>query len=133
MLLVQTALGGSAALGLLSWALSGGGRLGQLFTLVLLSAIVLHVLFVMVEVSGSHANKHVALAARYMSKGGLKDMFWRQFFAVGSMVPLVMLVIALFVPVAQPALLGIAGIFALVGLFAYEHCFVMAGQIVPLS
>jgi hypothetical protein len=44
-----------------------------------------------------------------------------------------MLIIALFVPVAQPALLGVAGIFALVGLFAYEHCFVVAGQIVPLS
>jgi hypothetical protein len=45
----------------------------------------------------------------------------------------VMLVLALFVPVAQPALLGVAGIFALAGLFAYEHCFVTAGQIVPLS
>jgi Fe-S-cluster-containing dehydrogenase component/formate-dependent nitrite reductase membrane component NrfD len=133
MLLVQAVIGGAAALGLLSWALGGGSRLGQLFTIVLLSAIVLHVLLVMVEVFGSHANKHVALAARYMSKGGLKEVFWRQFFAVGSILPLVMLLIALFVPVVQPALLGVAGMFALVGLFAYEHCFVTAGQIVPLS
>jgi hypothetical protein len=44
-----------------------------------------------------------------------------------------MLCIALFMPVAQPALLGIAGIVALVGLYAYEHCFVVAGQVVPLS
>jgi Fe-S-cluster-containing dehydrogenase component/formate-dependent nitrite reductase membrane component NrfD len=132
-LLVQAMIGGAAALGLFSWALGGGSRLSQLCTIVLLSAIVLHVLLVMVEVFGSHANNHVALAARYMSKGGLKDMFWRLFFAVGSIIPLVMLVIALFVPVAQPVLLGIAGIFALAGLFAYEHCFVTAGQIVPLS
>ncbi len=133
MLLVQAVIGGTAALGLLSWALGVGSTLTQMLDLVLLSAIVVHVLLVMVEVFGSHANKHIALAARYMSKGGLKEIFWGQFFVVGSMVPLVMLVIALFVPVAQPALLGIAGIFALVGLFAYEHCFVMAGQIVPLS
>jgi Fe-S-cluster-containing dehydrogenase component/formate-dependent nitrite reductase membrane component NrfD len=132
-LLVQAMIGGAAALGLFSWALGGGSRLSQLCTIVLLSAIVLHVLLVMVEVFGSHANNHVALAARYMSKGGLKDMFWRLFFAVGSIIPLVMLVIALFVPVAQPVLLGIAGIFALAGLFAHEHCFVTAGQIVPLS
>src|SRR6266571_6288083 len=134
MLLVQAVLGGSAALGLLSWV-SGQGTpfIAPLFTIVLLCAIVVHVLLAMVEVFGSHANNHVALAARYMSKGGLKDIFWGQFFAVGSMIPLVMLVIALLVPVAQPALLGFAGIFALAGLFAYEHCFVKAGQIVPLS
>jgi len=135
-LLVQAALGGSAALCLLSWALGAGSWLGQLFTIVLLSAIVLHVLLVMVEVFGSHANKHVATAARYMSQGRLKDIFWGLFFAAGSILPLVMLVIALFVPVvhpAQPVLPGIAGIFALAGLFAYEHCFVRAGQIVPLS
>ena len=136
MLLVQAVLGGSAALGLLSWAPGGDSQLGQLLTIVLLSAILLHVLLVMVEVFGSHTNKHVALAARYMSKGGLKDIFWRQFFVVGSIIPLVMLVIALFVRAvhpAQPALLGLASIFALGGLFAYEHCFVGAGQSVPLS
>jgi len=136
MLLVQAVIGGTAALGLLSWALGVGSTLTQMLDLVLLSAIVVHVLLVMVEVFGSHANKHIALAARYMSKGGLKEIFWGQFFVVGSMVPLVMLVIALFVPAvhpAQPVLLGIAGLFALAGLFAYEHCFVTAGQIVPLS
>jgi hypothetical protein len=37
------------------------------------------------------------------------------------------------VPVALPVLLALASIAALVGLFAYEHCFVVAGQIVPLS
>ncbi len=127
MLLVQAVIGGTAALGLLSWALGVGSTLTQMLDLVLLSAIVVHVLLVMVEVFGSHANKHIALAARYMSKGGLKEIFWGQFFVVGSMVPLVMLVIALFVPAvhpAQPVLLGIAGLFALAGLFAYEHCFV---------
>jgi len=133
LLLVQAVLGGSGALGMLSWALRESGRLGQLFAIVLLGAIVLHVLFVMVEVFGSHTNKHVALAARYMSKGGMKDMFWGYFFAFGSLLPIVILLIALFVPVVQSALLGIAGIFALMGLFAYEHCFVTAGQIVLLS
>jgi hypothetical protein len=44
-----------------------------------------------------------------------------------------MLFISLFVPDAQPALLAFAGFLALIGIFAYEHCFVTAGQIVPLS
>jgi Fe-S-cluster-containing dehydrogenase component/formate-dependent nitrite reductase membrane component NrfD len=132
-LLVQATLAGSAALGLLSWALNAGSTLGRLFTIVLLSAITLHVLLILVEGFGPHSNRHVALAARYMSSGGLKDAFWGPFFAIGSIIPIIMLSVALLVPDAQPALLGFAGILALAGLFYYEHCFVVAGQVVPLS
>jgi Fe-S-cluster-containing dehydrogenase component/formate-dependent nitrite reductase membrane component NrfD len=132
-LLTQAALAGSAALGLLSWALNAGSALSTLFTTVLLIATILHVLLILLEVFGSHSNSHVAIAARYMSKGGLKDTFWGPFFAIGSIIPIFMLSIALLVPTAQLALLGFSGILALVGLFAYEHCFVVAGQIVPLS
>src|SRR5579884_4284058 len=133
MLLIQAILGGSAALGLLAWAFSGGGALSQLLNIVLLSALVAHTLLALLEVFGSHTNKHVALAAHYIRAGGLKEIFWGQFFAVCSLIPIAMLLVALFVPVGQAALVGLAGIFALAGLFAYEHCFVTAGQVVPLS
>lgn len=132
-LLVQATIAGASALGLLSWPLNIGSSASTLLTIILLSAITLHVFLVMLEVFGSHSNNHVTTAAHYMRSGRLKDTFWGPFFAIGSIFPLVMLVIALFVPAAQSALLGFAGIFALVGLFAYEHCFVTAGQIVPLS
>ncbi len=132
-LLVQATLAGAASLGLLAWVLNVGSTLSNLFTIVLLIAVALHVLLVMIEVFGAHTNSHVASAAHFMTHGGLKDTFWGPFFVVGSLLPLIMLVIALFVPAAQPDLLGLAGILALVGLFVYEHCFVIAGQIVPLS
>jgi Ni/Fe-hydrogenase subunit HybB-like protein len=132
-LLVQAALAGAAALGLLSWALNAGGAMSTLFTCVLLAAIVVHVLFIMVEVFGAHTNSHVAAAAHYISRGALRVTFWGPFFVVGSLIPIVLLSIGLLLPMAQPALLGIAGILALIGLFAYEHCFVVAGQAVPLS
>jgi Fe-S-cluster-containing dehydrogenase component/formate-dependent nitrite reductase membrane component NrfD len=132
-LLAQAMLAGSATLGLLSWALNTGSKISTFLTIVLLSAIALHALLILVEVFGSHSNNHVAISARYISKGGLKDIFWGPFFMIGSIIPIVMLCIALLVPAAQPALLGFAGILALAGLFAYEHCFVVAGQIVTLS
>jgi Ni/Fe-hydrogenase subunit HybB-like protein len=87
----------------------------------------------MVEVYGLHSNSHVATAAHFMRSGRLKDVFWGIFFALGSLLPIAMLCIAFLVPVAQPTLLAFAGILALVGIFAYEHCFVVAGQVVPLS
>ncbi|HLX56489.1 MAG TPA: 4Fe-4S dicluster domain-containing protein [Ktedonobacteraceae bacterium] len=132
-LLAQAMLAGAAALGLFSWVLNAGSKLNMFFTIILLGAIAAHVLLVMLEVFGSHNNSHVAAAAHYMSKGGLRDIFWGQFFAAGSMLPIAMLIVALAVPAACPALTGIAGILALAGLFVYEHCFVVAGQIVPLS
>ncbi|HEU5228364.1 MAG TPA: hypothetical protein VFU49_11190, partial [Ktedonobacteraceae bacterium] len=107
--------------------------LSTFFTVVLLLASVVHVGLVLIEIFGSHVNSHVATAARYMSRGGLRRIFWGLFLLIGSFVPLALLSLALLLPGAQAVLLGIAGICALIGLFAYEHCFVVAGQIVPLS
>ncbi len=132
-LLVQATFSGAAVLGLFSWILNAGSTLTTFFSIVLLVAVATHLLLVLLEVFGSHSNSHVAAAAHFISSGGLSSIFWGAFLTLGSLVPLVLLCIALLVPVAQPALLGIAGLLALAGLFAYEHCFVVAGQIVPLS
>jgi len=132
-LLVQAALAGSSALGLLSWALNGGSAITSTLAAILLIALVLHGVLALIEVFGSHANSHVAAAARYMVSGPLQSTFWGPFFAIGTLIPLLLLAIGLLAPAAQPALLGFAGICALAGLFAYEHCFVTAGQAVPLS
>lgn len=132
-LLVQALFAGAAVLGLCSWILNTGRTMTTFFSLVLLAAIAAHLLLVLLEVFGSHSNSHVAAAAHFIRNGGLHRLFWGAFLTLGSLVPLLLLCIALLVPVAQPALLGVAGLLALVGLFAYEHCFVVAGQIVPLS
>ena len=132
-LLAQAVLAGAAALGLLTIVLNPGRVISEFLASVLLIAIVLHVALVLWEVFGAHSNSHVAAAARYMRRGGLRETFWWPFFAVGSVLPIAMLVIALLAPVAMPVLLALASIAALVGLFAYEHCFVVAGQVVPLS
>ncbi len=132
-LLAQAVLAGAAALGLLAWILPAGSAVSMLLTAVLLIAIGAHVLLILVEVFGAHSNSHVAAAAHSISGGALRRVFWGLFLLVGTAIPGILLILALSIPAAQPALTGIAGIFALVGLFAYEHCFVKAGQIVPLS
>jgi formate-dependent nitrite reductase membrane component NrfD len=132
-LLVQSVIAGASALGLLSWLLQIGSSMSTSLTIILLSTIVLHIFLIMIEVFGSHSNSHVATAAHYMRDGKPKGIFWGVFFALGSLLPIAMLCIALFVPGAHPALSAFAGMLALIGIFAYEHCFVTAGQIVPLS
>ena len=132
-LLVQAVIAGASALGILSWPLQIGSSVSTTLATILLGAIVLHVCLIMIEVFGSHSNSHVAAAAHYMRSGKPRDIFWAIFFALGSLLPVAMLCIALFAPGAQPALLAFAGALALIGIFAFEHCFVKAGQIVPLS
>ncbi len=132
-LLAQAFFAGAAVLGLFAWLLDSGEKLTMFLTIVLLAAIAAHLLLVLLEVFGAHNNSHVAAAAHCISSGGLSRIFWGVFLTLGSLVPLVLLCIALLLPVARPVLLGIAGLCALAGLFAYEHCFVVAGQIVPLS
>jgi Fe-S-cluster-containing dehydrogenase component/formate-dependent nitrite reductase membrane component NrfD len=132
-LLVQAVIAGASALGLLAWPLNVGSSASTLLTIMLLSAITLHIFLIMIEVFGSHSNSHVAMAAHSMRSGRLQTIFWGLFFALGSLLPITMLCIALLVPATQSALLAFSGILALVGLFAYEHCFVSAGQVVPLS
>ena len=120
MLLIQALIGGAAALGLLSWALGGSSDINTILSLVLLGASSLHVVCALVEVLGAHTNRHVARAAHLLSRGALKEAFWGQFLVVGSIIPIGMLIVALAVPAAQPALLAIAGILAIAGLFVYE-------------
>lgn len=132
-LLVQAVLAGAAALGILSWILGAGSTLTSLFIAVLLGAIVVHVLLIFIEVFGAHSNSHVSAAGHVITSGSLRTIFRGLFLAVGSLLPIVLLIFALLIPIAQPVLLSLAGIAALVGLFAYEHCFVVAGQSVALS
>ncbi|HVB61661.1 MAG TPA: 4Fe-4S dicluster domain-containing protein [Ktedonobacteraceae bacterium] len=132
-LIVQAMLAGVAALGIMAWIFTPGGILSTFLTIVFLCTLAAHIVLVMIEIFGAHSNSHVAAAAHYIYRGKLQKLFWGPFFVLGSIIPLIMVCLALLVPVALPALLGIAGILALPGLFTYEHCFVTAGQIVPLS
>jgi len=132
-LLAQSVLAGSSALGLLSAALNAGSAITSMLAVMLFVALAVHGMLALVEVSGSHTNSHVAAAAHFITRGPLQYIFWGPFFVVGTLLPLFLLAIGWFAPNAQPVLLCFAGICALAGLFAYEHCFVTAGQSVPLS
>lgn len=132
-LLVQAMLAGAASLGILALFINVTQVFTTFLTIVLLSAIAVHVLLILIEVVGSHSNSHVATAAHYITHGRLRTIFWGLFVSVGAVLPIAICIIALLVPIVEPMLLALAGIAALVGLFAYEHCFVVAGQVVALS
>ena len=81
----------------------------------------------------SRGSRHVELAVEAMTKGKYADQFWWGGVVVGLVVPAVAVIVALAGDLDNPVLPAIAGVAALVGLFAYEDSFVRAGQSVPLS
>jgi formate-dependent nitrite reductase membrane component NrfD len=118
-LAVQCVLAGSAALLPVAWAWPPRAGV-QAIEIVLAAVAAAHVLLVWTEITLPHVTAHAHLAAREMTHGR-----FALFFRIG--------VAAVLVAVAAPWIGVVAVPFALIGLLAYEHAYVQAGQSVPLA
>lgn len=117
-LLVQALLAGAAAL--LPIAALFEPPMMPLLARILSTTSLLHLFFVLSEVTLTHPTAHTRLAVNIMISGGFRLYFW------GS-------VMLLSLGVAAPWLGSVATLFALAGLLAYEHAYVQSGQAVPLA
>ncbi len=79
------------------------------------------------EFAMPHASEVSARAAREISSGRYKNQFWLGAIALGHVVPVGLLLVGGVVPGL------IAGALIAVGLYAYEHAYVMAPQRIPNS
>jgi formate-dependent nitrite reductase membrane component NrfD len=117
-LLVQAVAAGAAALLPVAAAVEPGAVPALARTLA--AAAGAHLLLVAGELTLTHATAHARLAVHEMTRGRFRNPF-----RLG--------VAAMAVAAAAPALGAWAAPFALLGLFAYEHAYVQAGQAVPLA
>jgi Fe-S-cluster-containing dehydrogenase component/formate-dependent nitrite reductase membrane component NrfD len=117
-LFVQALFAGSGVLALVApiWDSEVFGVLTWVFAL---SGLV-HLLMVVGELTLTHPTAHARAAARAMTRGRYAPWLWTA--VAGALAA-----------VATPYL-GVVGVlFGLVGLFAFEHAYVQAGQSVPLA
>lgn len=98
---------------------------------VLLGASAGHTVLSLSEGFGRHATEDAARAARQMVRGRYAVPYWIGLGA-GGILPVV-LGGGYFLGVLGPSAGVLAGVLSLVGLLAYEHAYVQAGQSVPLS
>ncbi len=129
---------------LLSQAVTAGGAAYAVFDVfidvpetaairwVLLGGVAATALFVAIELS-SHGSRHVELAVGAMTHGAYARQFWWGGVVLGLVLPAAVVIVALAADIDGAALPALAGVAALVGMFAYEDAFVRAGQSVPLS
>ena len=87
---------------------------------VLAGASVIHLAMAMGEVTLTHPTAHVRVAIYELTRGRYARAFW---------VAAILVAVAVFAP-----LIGVVAVpFALLGLLAYEHAYVHAGQAVPIA
>jgi formate-dependent nitrite reductase membrane component NrfD len=103
----------------------------QLLHDVLLWSLLANLFIMLVgELWMPHGTRDAARAARMMVRGVYRNPFWGMVVGLGHVVPFLLLVL---VPGAPLVASVLAGGSALVGLLAFEHLWLMAGQAVPLS
>ena len=118
-LAVQAGLAGSAvALPLLTWLAPGRAVTADKIVLAILAAV--HLALVASEVTLPHVTAHARLAAHELTRGRYAAPFWISVFLIAAAIP------APWTGTSATAL-------ALLGLLAYEHAYVQAGQCVPLA
>jgi Fe-S-cluster-containing dehydrogenase component/formate-dependent nitrite reductase membrane component NrfD len=128
-LLVQALLCGSATLAILSAGLDHVSQMRTVAVVGLTASVALHLVMVLGEIAMPHTTDNAGYAARLITHGPFREMFWGGAIAIGGMVPLLLLLLA----PASFASVAIAAVLALLGLLAFEWVFVMAGQSVPNS
>jgi len=133
-LIVQAVLCGSAVLALLPDAVGGSAQALSIAVPILTATLGLHLLMVLGEVAMPHTTDNARYGARLMTHGPFAGAFWGGGVVLGGIVPLLLLLMGpLLFGAPNRIVVGLASVFALVGLLIFEWCFVMAGQSVPNS
>ncbi|MCY0889196.1 MAG: polysulfide reductase NrfD [Alicyclobacillaceae bacterium] len=126
-LLSQATVAGAAAFTLIALVLPLPTVAIVWVHVTLLLAVAVHLALILSEMAIPHTIADAKRAAHQMIYGKYRGYFWTGLLA-GALIPFVL---AFFV--GSTATVAVASAFALLGLLAYEHAFVQAGQSVPLS
>jgi Fe-S-cluster-containing dehydrogenase component/formate-dependent nitrite reductase membrane component NrfD len=131
-LLVQSFIAGAASIRLISAATGLVGSFLPLLDRMTALALLLALLMITIEVTMPPAGEDVRYATDVMTRGALRFPFWILAVGVGTVVPILLMAVHLAPELQQPAR-NAACVLALLGLFAFEELWVIAGQAVPLS
>lgn len=126
-MLTHAAVAGAATLYLVSFFVGGLQPLREALMWTLTFGLLGGLLVFWAELSVGHPDRDAARAAQMIYKGRYKRLFWGVSVVLGSLVPLAL------IATGSPLAIAAAGILALVGIFAAEHAWIEAPQLIPLA
>jgi len=126
-MLVHAFSAGSAALLLLSLLLPSIGFDRALLIRTLIGSLIASALILAFELSTSHPTLDGEHTKKSITRGVFAALFWIGVAGAGLLVPVLLMV------TGSAALIAIAALLSLAGLFLHEHIWVRAPQLIPLS
>lgn len=135
-LLVQAMVAGSAMLMLVAaidTAISGSSLLSSgwwFLAYELAGALIANAVLIAGELFLPEENIEKARAARLITRGIFRKLFWAGAIVIGTLVPLLIVVVG---AAGSWPLTALVSLCALAGVLVWEHIWVQAGQAVPLS
>lgn len=126
-MLAHAGVAGAATLYLVSFFVAGLEPLRGVLTPTLAAGLAFGLLVVWAELSIGHPDHDVERAAEMIYRGRYRILFWVGSVGLGSLVPLALILTGI------PALVAISAVLALAGIFATEHAWIEAPQLIPQS
>lgn len=126
-MLVHAFMAGAAVFGILQLMSQPDAAWERYLRLVLGAGIVFNLLVIAAEMMTSHPTADAKATVQMIIAGRFSVLFWLGTIAVGNVVPLLLLWFG------GAAMMVIAGLFVLIGIYVTEHIWVRAPQLIPLS
>ncbi len=126
-MLIHAFIAGSAALLLLSLIFPSIGFDRPLLVRMFVGSLIVSALILAFELSTSHPTLDGEHTRRSITRGVFAPLFWIGVAGAGLLVPILLMTSD------SPMLNAVAALLSLVGLFFYQHIWVRAPQLIPLS
>ncbi|NTU92490.1 MAG: polysulfide reductase NrfD [Chlorobiaceae bacterium] len=127
-MLVNSLIAGGSAMALAGFATGMDEAVAGAVRMLLAVSFVLHLAIMGVELYGKHPSASSGRAADIIRHGALRQQFWGGSVVMGNLLPLLAALVS-----PDPALLALAALLGLAGVFFTEKVWVLAPQSVPLS
>ena len=127
-MLVNSLIAGGSAFALLGFATGIDAAIAAPVRALLAACFALHLAIMAAELYGKHPSASSERAAEIIRHGALRQQFWGGSVVTGNLLPLAVATMS-----SDPALLAVAALLGLTGVFVTEKVWVMAPQSVPLS
>jgi formate-dependent nitrite reductase membrane component NrfD len=125
-MIAQALVAGAAATGLIG-VVAFDGLLGP-SRWILTAGLLAHAGFIASEIFTPHQTEDAEEAAARITRGQFRTAFWAGGILLGILLPL-----AILLTTGASVAVGIAGIASLIGLFAFEYCWITAPQTISLA
>jgi len=126
-MLIHALMAGAALFAILIFLTGNGASWNDFIQTALIISVALNLVIVFAEIIAAHPTTDAKKTVQMIVSGRYKNLFWQGSLMAGNLIPLIL------IWTGGGALMALAGILLLAGIYITEHIWVNAPQRIPLS